>query len=147
MTKITKNQTIQNIASQLKGLEFDDRIPNRQKMNETVLKKIQSYFGKSVITPTTIREIIGDYAFQEVLDKTNYEDPKTKGLVKFENFPEVDAASLAKTIFEFISKLPEDYYFVLKLPKCEVNFKQVSFTHNITLLVLNENKIYFKRNS
>lgn len=141
MSKTTKKQVLENISSQLKSIRFSDRIPDRQTMDESVLKKIASYFGKNIITHTIVGEVIGDYAFQEVLDKTKHDDPKTKGIVKFANFPNIDIDSITKSVYDYISKLPEGYYFILKSPKTQVNFPKVAFAHGVELLVLDDDKI------
>ncbi len=141
MSKITKKQVIENICSQLKGIKFSGRIPDIQTMNESVLKEIVTYFDKKIITDTIIREIIGYYVLQEVSHKNVGKDLRSKEVVKFASFPDVDVDSVVNNIFEHISKLPEEYNFILKFPKTRVNFKKVTFTRGIDLLVLNNDKI------
>lgn len=113
---------------------FKDRLPQRDQADKTKLNALVSYYGKPTITPSVVNQVVGDLAFQEVLDKVKSDDSKYKGDVKLSSMIEVDRTKVSTKADEILSSIPLEYVFYLRLPKCEKSVSNIRLAYNIEIL-------------
>lgn len=135
------NPVISLIEAQVKELVFLDRIPDRKSLNKTKLNEIVEKLGIKMITPSIVVEVIGNFAFDEVLDKTKHDDPASQGQKKFSELPNVISYDVANKTYSLLSKIPQEYTFIFKFPKINKPFTKINFDYGIDLFILDEANI------
>lgn len=149
MTKDTKEDSLKTSIKQfVNELEFLDRIPNRTTLSKEKLKDLSDKFGKNIITPSVLSEIMGDFAFDEILNKTKH-DEKTEGIKKFSQFTDVNSQDVADKTYSLLREIPKEYTFIFRFPLIEADIPNVKLTHNIELLKVDKKIIeeYSKKES
>ncbi|PIR43033.1 hypothetical protein COV24_04895 [candidate division WWE3 bacterium CG10_big_fil_rev_8_21_14_0_10_32_10] len=122
---------------------FKDRLPQRYQGDKTKLNTLVSYYGKPMITANVVNQVIGDLAFKDVLDKVKGDESKYKGEVKLSVMTEIDITAISKESDKVLSAIPQEYHFLLKLPKCENHIKNIKFSHNIEILSADDELIKY----
>jgi hypothetical protein len=128
------------VKTQIEEMTFNSRIPDDSSLIEDKLKEIKELLNKKFLTAKIIGEVISNFAFEEVLDKTK-SDESTEGSKKFKNLTNVDSDSVSQKVLDFYNKLPEKYTFIFRLPKSSKEIEKLKFLHNIELLTLTKDNI------
>lgn len=136
--KLRINRKLLNlIESQIKDIEYFDRIPLSHTLDIQVLKQISDYFNKKLISPEVIRSQIVDETFSASLLQANKAEGKdTK--IAYSSFTGINFRKIARQIYVNLTTLPIKYTFILKLPKSTHYIPETKINNSITLMSVND---------